>query len=201
MNTNYLFHAARYKMLFLYFSISLFLMGGCAPAMHDASFKGKVIDEDTKKPIEGAVALAIWTTWMMTPAGEVDDYYDAYETVTDKDGNFSIPGKGPRVATNLNPMQVNVLKAGYSGSSGTIESYSRYSWNKNPQDGRLIIVLKKLTPKQKMMRGAGSASPPDEAPLNKIRNYLIEIDRDSIERGFSPRKEWHGEKYYDKINK
>lgn len=192
MNTNNLFHAARYKMLFIYFSISFFLMGGCAPAMHDASFKGKVIDEDTNKPIEGAVALAIWTTWMMTPAGEVDDYYDAYETVTDKDGNFFIPGKGPRVATNLNPMHVNVLKAGYSGSSGTLESYSRYSWNKNPQDGRLIIVLKKLTPKQKMMRGTGSASPPDEAPIGKVSKFLQELNKDRVERGLTPIKQWEG---------
>lgn len=176
------------------------ILSSCAPAMHDASFKGKVIDYDTSEPIEGAVALAIWTTWTLTPAGEMDEYYDAYETVTDKEGNFYIQGKGPRVATNLNPMQVNVLKAGFSGSSGTVESYSRYSRNKNPQDGRLIIWLKKLSMKERERR-LGPARPPSEAPIEKVRNYLIEVDKDYIERGLSPIGKWNGEVYYDEIKK
>ena len=176
--------------------LHLFVLSGCAPAMYDVSFKGKVIDDDTKEPIEGAVALAIWTTWMLTPAGEVDDYYDAYETVTDQEGNFLIPGKGPRVTTNLNPMQVNIFKAGYRGSSGTIESYSRY---RKIEDGRIIIKIKKLTPKQKKMRGIGPASPPMEAPIEKVSKFLQELNKDRVERGLTPLKQWEGIGY-DKNN-
>jgi hypothetical protein len=182
------------------FIFYLLVLSGCAPAMIDKSFKGKVINEKTKEPVEGAVALAIWTTWMMTPAGEVDQYYDSYETVTDQNGDFTIQGKGPRVATNLNPMQVTVFKAGYMASSGTLKSYSQYSVNKNAHNDRLIIPLKKLTlEERKKMRGP--LHPPIESPLNKVRNYLIELDRDSVERGFPPRREWHGEIYYDEVQK
>jgi hypothetical protein len=182
------------------FIFYLLVLSGCAPAMIDKSFKGKVINEKTKEPVEGAVALAIWTTWMMTPAGEVDQYYDSYETVTDQNGDFTIQGKGPRVATNLNPMQVTVFKAGYMASSGTLKSYSQYSVNKNAHNDRLIIPLNKLSPEQ-MKKYIGPGRPPDEAPLKKIRRYLIELDKNRIEKGLSPLREWHGGIYYDEITK
>lgn len=167
------------------FIFYLLVLSGCAPAMIDKSFKGKVINGETKEPIEGAVALAIWTTWMMTPAGETTDYFDIYETETDINGEFHIPGKGTRVATNLNPMQITVLKAGYMESKGTLESYSK---NPKTKDGKIIIRLKKLTSKQKRMRGTGPASPPIEAPQEKVEKYLHELNNDRIERGLSPIK-------------
>ena len=172
----------------------MLILTGCAPAMHDASFRGRVVDSDTREPIEGAVVLAIWTTWMMTPAGEVDDYYDCYEKRTDKNGDFLIPGKGPRVMSNLNPMTVNVIKAGYDGSGGTLEYYTRVQRYQPEQSDRLVIPLKKLTPKQKKM-GVYIGDPPDEAPLEKIKYFLIELDKYRIERGLPPRREWHGEVY------
>lgn len=170
--------------------LHLLILSGCAPAMYDASFKGKVIDDDTKEPIEGAVALAIWTTWMATPAGEVDQYYDAYETVTDKNGEFYLPGKGPRVASNLDPMQVTVLKAGYMVSSGTRDYYASYSLNKNSREGRLTVPLRKLSSKQRKMRGIGPSLPPDEAPIEKVNKFLLELNKDRIERGLTPIKQW-----------
>lgn len=180
--------------------LHLLMLSGCAPAMYDASFKGKVIDDDTKEPIEGAVALGLWYTWMLTPAGEVDEYYDAFETVTNKEGEFYIPGKGPRVASNLKPLKVIIFKAGYRSSAGTIKYYSEYSLNKNSQSDRLIIPLKKLSREQRK-RWGGPNDPPLEAPIDKVRKYLIELDRERVEKGLPPRKIWHGEIYYDETTK
>ena len=171
------------------FLLHILILTGCAPAMYDASFKGKVVDSDTREPIEGAVALGFWTTWMMTPAGETTDYYDVCETVTDSKGEFFIPGKGPRVVTNLNPMQITVFKAGYRHSSGTLEFYSRYA---KVQNGILIIPLKKLTMEQRKI-SLGPGIPPDGAPLSKVKYYLMEINREMVERGVPPIKTWNGE--------
>ena len=175
------------------FLLHMLILTGCAPAMYDASFKGKVVDSDTREPIEGAVVLAIWTTWMMTPAGEVDKYYDCYEKRTDKNGDFFIPGKGPRVMSNLNPMTVNIIKAGYNGSSGTLGNHSRYQLK---QSDKIIIMLTKITPEQRRSKLSptqlGPAPPPLEAPIEKVKEYLLELNKYRIDRGLPPIKEWNG---------
>ncbi len=54
-------------------------------------YKGKVIDADTKEPIEGAVVVAIWTREApYFPSGESVAFKKARETTTDKNGEFSI---------------------------------------------------------------------------------------------------------------
>lgn len=55
-------------------------------------YQGKVIDAETKQPVEGAAVLAVW--WLQSPgiAHPVESVHDALETVTDLDGNFTIPG-------------------------------------------------------------------------------------------------------------
>lgn len=178
-------HIALYIIL-----LFMLILTGCAPAVYDASFKGKVIDSDTREPIEGAVALAIWTTWMMTPAGEVDKYYDCYEKRTDENGEFIIPGKGPRVMSNLNPMTVNVIKAGYHASSGTLEYYSRVQKYQPEQSDRMIIPLKKMTAEQRKMQ-LGPAAPPIDAPTEKTKEYLRELNNYRKDRGLTPIKEWN----------
>ncbi len=57
-------------------------------------FHGKVIDADTKKPIEGAAVVASWVKAGATPAGPTTELEDVKETLTDKDGRWII--KGPR---------------------------------------------------------------------------------------------------------
>lgn len=73
-----------------------------SPAMAFKDFRGKVIDADTEEPIEGAVVVAIWTRevirlywvgivkyprWL---GAEEEIFKEARETVTDKNGEFSI---------------------------------------------------------------------------------------------------------------
>jgi len=49
--------------------------------------------------------------------------------------------------------------------------------------------LKKLTPKQKKLK-LGPASPPLEAPKEKVKEYLLELNKYRIDRGLTPIKEW-----------
>lgn len=55
-------------------------------------YRGKVIDADTKKPIEGAVVVASWLEERPTIAGGTTRTKDVKETLTDKDGEWSIRG-------------------------------------------------------------------------------------------------------------
>ncbi len=81
------------KLVILFIGISFFLPGCAYPFRYDGTYKGKVVDADTGQPIEGVVVLGVWETVTITPAGGTHDYYDAKETVTDKNGEFLISGK------------------------------------------------------------------------------------------------------------
>jgi hypothetical protein len=63
-------------------------------SVYGATFKGKVIDADTKEPIEGAVVVASWLEERADIAGSTSELKDVKETLTDKNGEWMI--KGPR---------------------------------------------------------------------------------------------------------
>jgi len=88
---------------------------GCArvPVRVDGPYVGRVIDSETREPIEGAVVLAVWNSVRATVAGGISTYYDAEETVTDANGDFRIEGLGVRVLTNVPEADVLIFKAGY----------------------------------------------------------------------------------------
>ncbi len=86
-------------------------------------YRGKVIDADTKEPIEGAVVVAIWTREMRHyPIGESVIFKKARETLTDKNGEFSLK---PYHHYSLRPfselwLRWTIYKPGYV-------SFGRYS--------------------------------------------------------------------------
>ncbi len=58
----------------------------------DKTFYGRVIDAETKKPIEGAAVVVHWVEARGTVAGESTRFKDVKEVLTDKDGKWSITG-------------------------------------------------------------------------------------------------------------
>jgi hypothetical protein len=98
----------------LIFIVALACSGCMYVVRYDSDYRGRVFDGETKAPIEGAAVLGVWFTGTPTPAGAISHYYDAREALTDKNGDFSIPGMGLRVLSNLEPMSVMVFKSGYT---------------------------------------------------------------------------------------
>jgi hypothetical protein len=165
---------------------------------YDGTYSGRVVDADTREPIEGAVVLGTWYTERPTVAGAVHEYYDARETLTDKDGGFSIHGQGLRIFSKLLPMSVLIFKAGYSYENEGIwdaslkaglYSKDRIKW----EDDKPIFSLKKLTIEERKKQG--SPDYPSEAPEQKRILMLKEINKDRIERGLKPVSGVHS--YYD----
>jgi len=72
--------------------ILLLLLVSQSACAADRTFQGKVIDADTLKPIEGAVVVAIWRKTRAGIAGSDTRFKDAKETLTDKNGEWSITG-------------------------------------------------------------------------------------------------------------
>jgi len=82
---------------------------------HDRDISGKVIDADTGAPLEGVVVSAIWHRELSHAAIEPkQEYYNYIETLTNKAGEFTIPGQGWLFFSSVTPPKLALFKAGYS---------------------------------------------------------------------------------------
>ncbi len=165
--------------------IIMFFQGCAYWVRYDGPYKGRVVNEETGKPIEGVVVLGVWNTVMNTPAGATHHFSDVTETVTDEKGEFEIKGKGLRILSNLEPMNVLIFKTGYNyiGLGPWISfKLSSYGREKIKWEGdRAIIPLRKLTMAER--KEQLSPSPPSEAYKKDIKMILNEINKDRAERG------------------
>lgn len=82
-----------------------FLYSAC-----DAGVTGVVVDQETAKPIEGAVVLVKWTETKGLPGLTHTVTYKIFEALTDKDGKITIPHV---LNPMVNPPVVTVYKKGY----------------------------------------------------------------------------------------
>ena len=68
-------------------------MSGCATIYSKPEFRGRIIDAETKEPIEEAVAVVLYKKRPLIggPAGVSSHVFHAKETLTDSNGEFRIP--------------------------------------------------------------------------------------------------------------
>jgi hypothetical protein len=162
----------------------LFLPACCYPVRYDGPYKGRVIDADTGQPIEGVVVLGVWSKVAATPAGGVSSYYDAQETVTDRNGEFEIPGLGLKILSKVAPMNAIIFKVGYEHLNVSWELIRENKFNdkKIKWDGkRAIIPLRKWSLEERRNRFGDYyvSGVPDE----KRKLLLREIEREDKEIG------------------
>ena len=155
----------------------------CKPDRYDGPYRGKVIDAETGKPIEGVVVLGVWYKEISTAGGGVSSYYDAKETVTDKDGEFEIEGVKRKIFTYIGQMNVLIFKAGY-------EYVGSYEWDTLKVDPRKItwegekpiIPLRKLTMEERRARHVDKETVPDD----KQRMLINELNKEYKVLGIPP---------------
>jgi hypothetical protein len=163
-------------------ALLILVLSSCTyPIRYDGPYLGRVVDEETREPIEGVVVLGTWSIFHNNVAGGYHTFYDARETVTDKKGEFTMPGMGLRIFSNLDPMSVLIFKSGYSyigpasWSAFKISSYARerIKW----EGDRAILPIKKLSPSERKQQ----LTPyfPMEIQSKKICSELIrEINKE-----------------------
>ncbi len=84
---------------------------------HKPEYKGKVIDAETKEPIEGVVVAVYYMTNTYNLAGGSTNVINTRETLTDKNGEFTIPS----YTTIFSPFTTSdaadfiIYKPGYGG--------------------------------------------------------------------------------------
>lgn len=171
----------------LFFALIFFTTTACA-----ATFKGKVIDADTKEPIEGAVVVASWLEETTTVGATHTELKDVRETLTDKNGEWVIKGPTGRDMGNItaiftlltgayitNPPQFIVFKPGYCSWP---EGFSIEACQKKIKPGGNdkvargdMVDLPKLTARTDRLKAQEISIPlveGDEVTLKKIKNFI-----------------------------
>ena len=152
---------------------------------YEGDYHGKVIDAETLQPIESAVVLGVWYKEYATVGGPVGKYYDARETVTDKNGDFTIEGMGIRFVTHLQKTYIVFFKAGYDKIGPTpweTLKTSTYLRDRMKWDGeKAIIALKKLPLKERLRRLLPNID--SEIPSYKQKMMRKEIEKELLDRG------------------
>ncbi len=147
-------------------------------------YKGKVIDAETGEPIEGAAVLGVWYTEAATAGGTVSTFYEARETLSDRNGEFTIPGIGVRLMSNITPLYANIFKAGYEYLKRVEWDTSRKEPPLNPasrwEGDKAIVPLKKLTMAERKKRLVGVVV---GVPLKKQLLLIQELNKEAKEMG------------------
>lgn len=106
---------------FIFISILIFNIStsyAIWPIYHKSDFKGKVIDAETKEPIEGAVVVVVYNKITYAIIEKGTDAIKAKETLTDKNGEFNFPSYTTLIAPLSGEHYASFLiyKPGYKDS-------------------------------------------------------------------------------------
>lgn len=180
----------------------LFFLGSVASVMADGShetltsgpWKGRIIDIETKEPLEGVVVLAVWDRAYRTLAGDNTYFYEAKEVLTDKEGRFEIPSYRP---INLLPIisyikgpEFTVFKPGYLSLSGryldenVIDNPAEFK--RNEKIYKLapgVIELPKLKTRDERL---GIISLPTSIPDDKMPKLIELMNKEAVDLGLKP---------------
>ena len=150
-----------------------------------ACFEGKVIDSETKEPIEGAAVLAVYHGGSLSVAGSGYFPVDAQETLTDENGLFRIPARTVKSdkASGTAPGNIVIFKPGY----GTFPNHKRSeavgenkSW---PTAEKYILYeLPKLTMKEERK---SNLPPRPDIPYSKMKYFVRLISEERVYLGLS----------------
>jgi hypothetical protein len=159
----------------------LLVCGGCTSIFRiDGPYNGKVLDAETKQPLEGVVVLGIWRTVQLTVAGPTREFFDSVELLTDKNGEFRISGKGLRLFSNLDEMDIVIYKAGYKMRDCPWSNFKTRTGGQNIQwDGnKAIISLRKMSYEERKKSGVPTGPNIDPKRQQFLTN---EINKEKIE--------------------
>lgn len=154
-------------------------------------WKGKIIDIETKEPLEGAVVLAVWERAYRTLAGDNTYFYEAKEVLTDKEGNFEMPAY---TQINLLPIisyisgpRFIIFKPGYLSIEISLDENITDKEVELTEKGKVfrlspgLIELPKLKTREERLKNLHIGLMYDEVK-KKAKNYmhLLNVERHNL---------------------
>ncbi|TAN43510.1 MAG: hypothetical protein EPN25_00680 [Nitrospirae bacterium] len=160
---------------------------GCTVTKKYGPYSGKVVDSETKQPLEGAAVLIVFHTVSATVGGAVFKYADAVETETDKNGEFKVESKRILKTGILQRWDdngyVTIFKPGYGCYPEHIDSRPLILPSGTiPEKNYVVFELPSLKTKEqreKYLCGRNLA-----APLSKQRHLIRLLNRERRALGY-----------------
>ncbi len=172
-------------------------MSACTITNKYGPYSGKVVDKETKEPIEGAAVLIVFSTASFSVGGPVYHYADAIETVTDKNGEFRLPAHrivSPGILRRWDKDgAVTIFKPGYGcypyhkdvdpifTPDGSITAYGSI-----PEGKYIAFTLPKLRTLDERHNNLFEWSFDYEVPYRKQRNLFDLRNREALLIGEEP---------------
>jgi hypothetical protein len=177
----------------------LLLCISCGSALEAGPWKGKIMDVETKEPLEGTVVLAVWERVYRTPYGANSYFYEAKEVVTNKAGEFEILSytpinflpiisymRGPSF-TIFKPSYGNVDNMSIGGYfTGEVQKEQNFELSGRRYRYALgVIELPRLKTREERIKSLNAIEgfPVGYAPNQKLTNLLIQIDLENKSLG------------------
>lgn len=180
----------------------ILILTSIASALPSGPWKGRIIDIETKEPLEGAVVLAVWMRAYRTPAGDNTYFYEAKEVLTDKEGRFEIPSYKPinllPIISYIKEPEFTFFKPGYMSLSSVgfgdfiLEGSKEEPLERKNTSGKTfrlspgIIELPKLKTREERLEAQSDAIPLGEVPDEKMPALLKLINTERINLGLDP---------------
>ncbi len=174
--------------------VFLLFFSGCAVTNKFGPYLGKVVDAETKEPIEGAVVFMGCSTVTGNPGGATTHYADFAEVLTDENGEFYIELR----ATTFRPghlwgsSYVSVFKPGYGvfpmHPNANVDILIRNTSHIFPENTYVTITLPKLRTLEERKDNLRHIWIPSESkvPFEKRKEIFRLRNIESVEVGLKP---------------
>jgi hypothetical protein len=152
-------------------------------------YRGQVIDADTRKPLVGAVVVAMWTRDRIYPFHSVNERYAVREVLTDSEGRFVLDAKDVEEGAPKRTRypEFRIFLPGYGAFPGFQRAPLGYTGGIFQRPGT-IVELARLEDRQQQIRnlhhiepGGFTERPLEELPL-LVRAYNEERRRLGFDR-------------------
>jgi hypothetical protein len=162
----------------------------CAKTYH-----GQVVDEETGKPLEGAVSVVIWHKKPMISMDAPEYFHDAKETLTDAEGKFTLEAS-PLVDWNpftvIKQPNIVIFQPGYEPFA-LLRTLTRQGFHSFEDVDRAfqkgaMIKLPKLRGKEELKKflSASSIGISGDVPFKKVPNLIRLLNFQSKMAGVPP---------------
>jgi hypothetical protein len=161
---------------------------GCTITNKYEPYYGRVVDAETKRPIEGAAVLAVYYTQQYGLTGSVAHYADAQETVTGKNGEFKLPARrifSLNVISGWDPHpRFRIFKPGYGCYPRHKYATPKFDYGSLPPNQFVTIELPDVSREAREKRLENYGCYPSEQVPNK--KYKILLNQEAVALGLRP---------------
>ncbi len=149
-------------------------------------YLGKVVDKETGRPIEGAAVVAVWLRSGPGLVQRVTFFQEAQETVTDQQGQFTIPGTWGIQVTPLVEIRepaFTIFKPRYKVFRGGALTPQNAPVREH---GRVVIRLQQLRTREERLRNLSDVSLSPFVPNEKYPNLRRLESVERVDLGLKP---------------